>query len=243
VTTPSGALPGLLVLTDRTQCRQPLPCTVSRAVDAGARAVVLREKDLPRAERAALAATLRAILAPVAGLLIIAGPDSLPCNDSSGPPPDRSPRDDPGLPAPDANSGCSPAGEGGAWAGDQVPGVAVHLASADPWPSLRPELVGRSCHNTAELAQAAREGCDYVTVSPVFATASKPGYGPALGLAGLAGLCRADVPPVYALAAIRPEQVPACRAAGAAGVAVMGTLMRDPVLTADYLAALPEVST
>ena len=29
-------------------------------------------------------------------------------------------------------------------------------------------------------------GADYVTLSPIFATASKPGYGPALGLASLA---------------------------------------------------------
>ena len=30
----------------------------------------------------------------------------------------------------------------------------------------------------------------YATLSPVFATASKPGYGPALGIGGLAAGCR-----------------------------------------------------
>ncbi len=58
-------LPRLLVLTDRAQCRDSLPRTVALAVEYGARAVVLREKDLPPADRAALAAQLSALLAPV----------------------------------------------------------------------------------------------------------------------------------------------------------------------------------
>jgi thiamine-phosphate pyrophosphorylase len=69
----------------------------------------------------------------------------------------------------------------------------------------------------------------------VFATASKPGYGPALGIGGLAAGCRAVAGvgsplAVYALGGIRPAQAGACLAAGAAGVAVMGAVMRadDP---------------
>ncbi|PWU49622.1 thiamine phosphate synthase, partial [Micromonospora globispora] len=42
---------GLVVLTDRWQARRPLPEVVAAAVAGGARCVVLREKDLPRAER------------------------------------------------------------------------------------------------------------------------------------------------------------------------------------------------
>ncbi len=206
------ALSRLLVLTDRTQCREPLPRTVSRAVEAGARTIVLREKDLPRADRAALAQSLRVVLAPVAALLIVAGPDPLPPSADDGP-----------LPA------------------------AVHLAAGDVLPAPRPALVGRSCHDAAELARAAGERCDYVTLSPVFATASKPGYGPALGLAGLADLLgpagpAAGAPPVYALAGIGPDQVAGCRAAGATGVAVMGAVMRDPSLVLEYLAALQEAT-
>ena len=64
------------------------------------------------------------------------------------------------------------------------------------------------------------------TYSPVFATASKPGYGPALGLDGLAAGCRA-VPDlaVLALGGLGPGRVGACVRAGAAGVAVMGAVM------------------
>lgn len=192
-------LSSLLVLTDRSQCSGPLPDVIAAAVDAGARSVVLREKDLPAAERAGLAAALHALLEPVGGVLVLAGP-------------------------PNARAGEK----------------AVHLSAGAPFPRPRPSLVGRSCHDARELAAAAAEGCDYVTVSPVFATRSKPGYGPALGVSGLAQLVAA-APPAYALGGVRPADVQPCVAAGARGVAVMGPVMRDPEIVAAYLAALQEV--
>lgn len=199
MTRAGNALPRLLVLTDRTQARGSLPEAVRAAVDAGARGIVLREKDLPDGERAALADRLRAVLRPVGGLLLIAGP------------------------------------AGGAGGGD-----AVHLAARDPFPDPRPRLVGRSCHSTAEVARAREEGADLVFLSPVYPTPSKPGYGPALGPAGLAALA-AGAPPAFALGGVRPETVTECLAAGAYGVAVMGAAMRDPGLVARYLAQLDRV--
>ena len=189
----------LLVLTDRTQCAGPLSGTVAAAVEAGARAVVLREKDLPLRDRAALAAELDAVLAPVGGVLVWAGA----------------------------------AGSTGA--------AAVHLAADDHLPEPRPALVGRSCHSREEVAAARAEGCDYVTVSPVFPTTSKPGYGPALGPPGLASLA-VGAPPTYALGGVRPADVGDCLAAGARGVAVMGTIMRTPATVRGYLAALEETA-
>jgi thiamine-phosphate diphosphorylase len=106
-----------------------------------------------------------------------------------------------------------------------------HLAATDPWPARPRGLVGRSCHDETELAAAAAEGAAYATVSPVFATISKPGYGPPLGLSRLAHLCAGARLPVYALGGVETaEQAAACRQAGAAGVAVMGAVMRaaDP---------------
>lgn len=106
---------------------------------------------------------------------------------------------------------------------------AYHLAAA-----ARPvdrAVFGRSCHNAAELAAAQAEGAAHVTLSPVYATASKPGYGPALGPARLAELCAKAVVPVYALGGVdSPARVRECLAAGAHGVAVMGAVMRarDP---------------
>jgi thiamine-phosphate pyrophosphorylase len=91
-------------------------------------------------------------------------------------------------------------------------------------------LVGASAHSAAEAAALLRAGADYVTVSPVFPTASKPGYGPVLGIDGLAGIVAATPGPVVALGGITPRNASLCRAAGAQGVAVMGEIMRaaDP---------------
>jgi thiamine-phosphate pyrophosphorylase len=103
-----------------------------------------------------------------------------------------------------------------------------HLASAEPFPTARPPLVGRSCHSPVELERATAERCDYAFLSPVFETSSKPGYGPAIGLPRLAEWCAAVPIPVYALGGIDATTAPPCREAGAAGVAVMGTVMRAP---------------
>ena len=188
-------LPPLMVLTDRAQCSGPLVDVVAAAVEAGARAVMLREKDLPEARRTEMADLLRAVLAPANGMLILAGSR----------------------------------------------GDAVHLSASDAFPTRRPALVGRSCHDAVEVKAAGDEGCDYVTLSPVFTTASKPGYGPALGVLGLAALTAATASPVYALGGVHPPDVADCLAAGASGIAVMGPVMRTPQLVAAYLTALQQV--
>jgi thiamine-phosphate pyrophosphorylase len=91
-------------------------------------------------------------------------------------------------------------------------------------------LIGVSAHSAAEAAALIRAGADYVTVSPIFLTDSKPGYGPALCLGGLAAAVEAAKGPVVALAGIGPENAGACMETGAAGIAVMGEIMRaaDP---------------
>ena len=176
-----------MLVTDRRQARRPLAEIVGAAVRGGTRWVLLREKDLPVTERAAVAVELRAILAPVGGRLIVAGPDPLG-------------------------------------------GDAVHLPAVGPHPApASPAVVGRSCHDAAELDRLSTE--DFVTLSPVFASRSKPGYGPVLGLTGLAELVRRSPVAVLALGGIEaPDQAAGCGSAGAAGVAVMGGLMRaaDP---------------
>lgn len=191
-----GGVPsGVVVFTDRSLAGRPLTGVVAGAVAGGVRQVVLRERDLPRTERRALAADLRAVLAEVGGTLLVAGPDPLD-------------------------------------------GDAVHLPAAGPYPPPKLALVGRSCHDAAELARLTTE--DYATLSPVYPTSSKPGYGPPLGPAGLAALIRVSPVPVLALGGVRtPEQVHACVEAGAVGVAVLGAVMRagDPAGAAASLTA------
>jgi thiamine-phosphate pyrophosphorylase len=178
----------LLVLTDRSLVPpgRSLVDVVRAAVEGGATQVVLREKDLPRVERVALAGELRTFV-PV---LLVAS---------------------------DASVGAD----------------GVHLAAADSFPIDRPRVVGRSCHSRADLEQAAREGCDYATLSPIFESPSKPGYGPALGLDALPGAPL----PVYALGGVDPANARSCLDAGAAGVAVMGYVMRadDPAVAVKEL--------
>jgi thiamine-phosphate pyrophosphorylase len=181
VVTPSG----VVVLTDRRLAAGPLVPVVRAAVRGGASWVLLRERDLPYADRAALAAELRAV-AP--GRVIVAGPDPLG-------------------------------------------GDAVHLSSTDRSVS-GVGLVGRSWHGTEPLSDE-----DYVTLSPIFPTATKPGYGPALGASAAARLAGART--WVALGGIdSPSRAAACRAAGAAGVAVLGAIMRasDPGRVAGELA-------
>lgn len=86
-------------------------------------------------------------------------------------------------------------------------------------------LVGVSAHSPAEVEAAARAGADYATLSPIYATASKPGYGPALGSGAIARAAGSGLP-VLALGGLTPDRAAACRRAGAAGAAIMGEAMR-----------------
>jgi thiamine-phosphate pyrophosphorylase len=106
----------------------------------------------------------------------------------------------------------------------------VHLpGGGDPAAARRrlPQgLIGVSTHSAAEAAAMLRAGADYVTLSPIFLTDSKQGYGPALGLDALAAAAAAAPGPIIALAGITPDNAASCLAAGSRGIAVMGEVMR-----------------
>ena len=87
------------------------------------------------------------------------------------------------------------------------------------------QLVGASAHSATEIAEAAALGADYATLSPIFATACKPGVAP-LGTAALAAACKASPLPVFALGGIGMDKLDACIEAGAAGCCMMSELMR-----------------
>jgi thiamine-phosphate pyrophosphorylase len=106
----------------------------------------------------------------------------------------------------------------------------VHLPSGSDLAAVRRQLpktlLGASAHSAEQASALLRGGADYVTISPVFATASKPGYGPLVGLDGLARVVAQAPGPVIALGGVTAENAALCRAAGAHGVAVMGGVMR-----------------
>jgi thiamine-phosphate pyrophosphorylase len=87
-------------------------------------------------------------------------------------------------------------------------------------------LIGVSAHTPAEAAALIEAGANYVTISPIFLTDSKPGYGPAVGLDGLVETVAMADGPVVALAGITPDNARSCIDAGAAGIAVMGEIIR-----------------
>ena len=94
-------------------------------------------------------------------------------------------------------------------------------------PSTRDALrgldgVGASVHNPDELALALACGVAYVTASPVFPTASKPGHIALLGLDGLRALCRVSPVPVLALGGVTAAHVDGVCASGAQGIAAIG---------------------
>jgi thiamine-phosphate pyrophosphorylase len=160
----------VIVYTDRRLAE--LSTVVLAAVAGGATYVVLREKDLPPDDRAALAASLRRA---VGDRLLVSGVDGRH-RDAAG------------------------------------------------------RVVGHACHDRRDLETAAADGAVYATLSPVFPPTSKPGDDPpVLGLAGLQALSAGLAVRVCALGGIdTPERAVACVRAGAAGVAVLGAVMRAP---------------
>jgi thiamine-phosphate pyrophosphorylase len=94
----------------------------------------------------------------------------------------------------------------------------------------RDKLIGISIHSIGEAAAILPTHVDYALAGPAFETASKPGYGPEIGRKGLAEIAQAAPVPVLAIGGVNALRVPELITAGAAGVAVMGGVMRaaDP---------------
>jgi thiamine-phosphate pyrophosphorylase len=101
------------------------------------------------------------------------------------------------------------------------------------------KLIGLSIHTPQQAANADTAALDYLVAGPVYETASKPGYGPALGAKGLAEFARSTTLPVIAIGGIDAANIAEVMKAGAAGVAVMGGVMRasDPARTVRELIA------
>ena len=120
----------------------------------------------------------------------------------------------------------------------------VHLPGGGDPASLRRLLpsgvIGVSAHSPQEAAAQLARGADYATLSPIFLTRSKPGYGPAIGLDALAAAAVLASGPIVALGGIDEGNIAACLAAGARGIAVMGEIMRaaDPEAATRRLLAL-----
>jgi thiamine-phosphate pyrophosphorylase len=111
----------------------------------------------------------------------------------------------------------------------------VHLsAGADPAAARallgQDKLVGVSIHTVTEAEAIDPAFVDYALAGPAFETPSKPGYGPEIGRKGFLEIARAARVPVLAIGGVNAARIGDLIAAGAAGVAAMGGVMRaaDP---------------
>jgi len=81
-------------------------------------------------------------------------------------------------------------------------------------------VIGVSTHSREEAQAARAGGADFVVFGPVFETESKRAFGPPQGLEKLRAVAQElDDFPVLAIGGITLENIPACLAAGAHGVA------------------------
>ena len=197
-------VPRLVLVTDRhaTQGRDLVPL-VCAALDAGAPAIQLREKDLEGGALFRLAETLRAETRARGAALFV--------ND----------RLDVAV---------------------AVGADGVHLGSASvPIDAARRVLpptmqIGVSTHAVEEVAATS---ADFAFFGPIYDTPSKRPFGEPQGLDRLTAAAQAAPVPVLAIGGVTAVTVPALRAAGAHGVAVIRSILAadDPAAATRTLRA------
>jgi len=99
-------------------------------------------------------------------------------------------------------------------------------------------LLGTSAASVAEALDGERQRAAYIGAGPVWATPSKLDADPAIGLAGLAEICRAVSVPVVAIGGIDASNAGDCIGAGAAFVVVVRATTEIRELRAAVDAAL-----
>jgi thiamine-phosphate diphosphorylase len=113
---------------------------------------------------------------------------------------------------------------------------ATDLSPGDARRVLHHGWIGRSVHSMEEAAAALKEGADFLVVGAIYPTLSHPERSPAgVGLvreAATLGL------PIIAIGGVTPERAGELRAAGAYGVAAIGSLWRAPDPASATLAML-----
>lgn len=109
----------------------------------------------------------------------------------------------------------------------------LHLNGRCPVaPAFYSGPVSRSCHSIEEAA--ASTDCDYVTLSPIFDSISKPGHKSAFSADDLKSIKNITAPRIIALGGITPERVGEVIALGFGGYAVKGaanSFIKDSIIT------------
>lgn len=87
--------------------------------------------------------------------------------------------------------------------------------------------VGVSTHTIEGVLKAEQSGADFVTLGPIFQTASKEKQGAPLGLEVLAQAVQQTAIPIFALGGITLERVRGCMQAGAYGISVISAVWQS----------------
>lgn len=182
----------LYLVTDRRIARRPLAEAVEECLEAGLRAVQLREKDLPVRELLTLAGSLREATRRHGASLLI--------NDR-------------------ADVALATGADGVQRTHASLPVAALRRIGPPAF------LIGASVHSEAEAREAATEGADFLVFGPVYDTPSKRQYGSPQGLTALGRLVMTVDRPVLAIGGITPPRVGEVLGAGAAGVAVISSIL------------------
>lgn len=90
-------------------------------------------------------------------------------------------------------------------------------------------VIGATARDPRTARRAAADGATYVGVGPAFATSTKAGLPAPIGPEGIAAVAAAIELPAIAIGGVTAERIPALRAAGAYGVAVVGAVSEAAV--------------
>jgi thiamine-phosphate pyrophosphorylase len=85
-------------------------------------------------------------------------------------------------------------------------------------------ILGLSINTDKQLREARSLPVDYLGIGPIFATQTKEDCKPALGLKGLAAMCRGKHLPAVGIGGITARNAAQVMAAGAEGVAVVSAI-------------------
>ncbi len=111
-------------------------------------------------------------------------------------------------------------------------GIGCHVNMHTYTPHIKPYLnwecpLGVSTHTENDICKV--RNCDYITLSPVFDSISKPTY-QGMGGEAFASICATAPMPVFALGGITPTTAPMAFESGAYGIAICGKAMHDPAI-------------
>lgn len=87
------------------------------------------------------------------------------------------------------------------------------------------KIIGVSCHNLKQALNAQERGADYISIGPIFATPTKPEYGP-IGLALIKALKEKIKIPFFAIGDVNLSNINKFMSAGAKRVAICRAILQ-----------------